>query len=478
MNQRISQTETLARDLGLDEELFPAPLHLETSPPGEDEFHQSIIDGSFHDDLANIPGMEDDALVELRDGIDPDDEESMQAIQDDIEETNRLAENCEVAHERLTDIADEVKQRGAISRDDVQRAVEAFPGLNEYIPNINSFSTSYTLTGFDAGLNALTNGQKAAGGGILIAVIAVLFKVIAATYRIITQRASMNSKDYKDAIRTPQQLSKELEAAKKDVNELLRRSKDPNKLAERIAANMKKKYPNFEFHQRQVNTLDGEAIADVILADKLKENYLAVYNLIGGVAVAGVKVEDLVKMFQDLPTQLTTYSHNLRQKIEAAASDFKKDGELNIKDYTLSDGSINELFKDFGGYEQTGNKLKAMLVKIDTPVVQPAVKYMGTSIDLGPSIDMDKSILADIKAIIAKKSELENSLKEIQSTNDPDKIKNRAEIVRTLTHEYNVLQLTLNNFETVRDKIKQLFGSIRGTIKEYLAFCLNASNNP
>lgn len=474
MNDRVSQTETLERDLGLDEELFPAPLHLEKSPPGEDEFHQSIIDGSFHDDLANIPGMEDDMLVMLRDGIDGDDEETMRYIQDDIDDTNRLAEDSEVAHERLTDIVDEVKQRGAISRDDMQRAVEAYPGLNEFMPHLNSFSSSYTLTGYDAGLNALTTGQKAAGGGILLAVIAVLFKVIASTYRVISQRAAMNSQDYKDAIRTPQQLSKELEAAKKDVADILRRSKDPNKLAERITAEMKKKHPNYEFHQRQVTILDGEAIADVILADKIKDNYFTVYNLLGGVTIPGATKEDLVKMFSELPKLLTTFSHNLRQKIEAAATDFKKDGQLDIKNYTLSDGSINELFKDFGGHEPTSTKLKAMLVKIDSPVVQPAVKYTQLQIDLTASVEMDKAILSDIKAIIAKKSELENALKEIQATNDPDLIKNRSDVVKMLTHEYNVLQSVLNSFESVRGKIKFIFTDIRNTIKEYLKFCQNS----
>ncbi len=477
------QLSALEGNLGLrapdDEPVFPAPLDLEQSPPGKDALGQEIIDGSVNDDVVSIPGLEDDFLAELQQPIDPDDEETMEALLKDIEETMTVVDNAGAKNERLADITKEVVARGAITRDDIKEAMEAYPGLNAYIPDINMFSESYTLVGMDAGLNALTTGQKALGGGIVAVVLAVIFKIVASIYRVVTSRKNMDAVNYSQAIRTPSELKAKLDKAGKEVAEILKKDKNPKETAERFAKYMKQRHPKWDFHPRQVHIAYDSAVIQIILRDKIGDHWTATQMAIGGVSTGAATPSLLQALMKDAPTQLADAYEKLNEALDRAIKDFNHSKDQKAEDYRVDWDKWNFSYLGSSGKPNTaiaaiGTATKLFSVKIPDTTTKPEVSnYMRSTIDCSDVVKLDNAVKKYTKEILRKKDEYTRLLGAIQNTKDPDLLASRSAIMRGISTQYTQMQAAVAGILAIRERVTSFNRMLQESIQTYLQYHIN-----
>lgn len=475
------QLSALEGNLGLrapdDEPVFPAPLDLEQSPPGKDALGQEIIDGSVNDDVVSIPGLEDDFLAELQQPIDPDDEETMEALLKDIEETMTVVDNAGAKNERLADITKEVVARGAITRDDIKEAMEAYPGLNAYIPDINMFSESYTLVGMDAGLNALTTGQKALGGGIVAVVLAVIFKIVASVYRVVTSRKNMDAVRYSQAIRTPAELNAKLTKAQKEVAAIMKNDKNPKESADRFVKYMKARHPNFEFHPRQVHNATDNGVMDIILMDSMKDRWKIAHYVISGATVSGASPALLQSILTKAPDQIAKAYESLNDNLDRALKDFNAAKDQKAEDYSSGWDKMDFGYLGSAGKPNTQmaaltTATKMFLVKQDKGPSATSEQFMRSTIDCSGVVKVDTAVTQYTKEILRKKEEYQRLLGAIQNTKDPDLLSSRAAIMKQFSTEYTQLQGAIAAILSLRDVVCKFTESIQNAIQKSLEYYL------
>lgn len=473
---------SLEENLGLrvqDEPLFPAPLDLESSPPGKDEYDQNVIDGSIHDDVVAIPGLEDDFIAELTDSIDPTDDDAMKVILDDIQESMTVVDNAEHRNTRITAIAQEINERGAITKNDMREALEIYPALNEYIPDINAFSDSYTLVGLDAGLNAITTGQKVLGGGIVAVVMAVIFKIVASVYRVVTSRKNMDAVRYSQAIRTPSELKSKLDKAGKEVAEILKKDKDPKESAERFAKFMKQKHPKWNFDARQVHIANDSAVIQIIFLDKVGDRYSALHYAVGGKSHGKASPKLLQSLLKDAPTQLAKAYEELNDSLDRAIKDFNHSKDQDAKDYVVKWDTWDFNYLGDAGKPNTaiaaiGTAAKVFKTKIADSPDRPVVSdYMRSTIDCTEVMKLDTAVKKYTADILRKKDEYQRLLGAIQNTKDPDLLSSRAAIMRGISTQYTQMQGAVTSILAMRSQVTDLNNYLEESIQTYLQYHLN-----
>lgn len=477
-----SQLGELEVNLGLraqDDLIFPAPLDLETTPPGKDKYDQDIIDGSVHDDVITIPGLEDDFIAELQDSIDPTDDESMEHILRDLEETMSVVATAEHKNERLGLITREVLDRGSITKRDIQEALEIHPALNAYIPDINAFSDSYTLVGLDAGLNALTTGQKSLGGGILAVVLAIIFKIVASIYRVVTSRKNMDAVNYSQAIRTPSELKAKLDKAGKEVAEILKKDKNPKETAERFAKYMNKQHPKWKFDPRQVHIAFDSAVIQIILMDKIGDHWTATQMAIGGKPVGAATPALLQGLMKEAPEQLATAYEKLNDALDRAIKDFNHTKDQKAEDYQVDWDKWNYSYLGSAGKPNTaiagiGTAAKLFAVKVPETTTKPEVSdYMRSTIDCSGVAKLDEAVKKYTVEILRKKDEYTRLLAAIQTTNDPDLLASRSKIMRNISTQYTQMQGAVAGILATRERITALNKQLQESIQQYLQYHVN-----
>lgn len=482
MNEiNATQLSALEANLGLraldDEELLPAPIELENSPPGKDEYGQAIIDGSVNDDVISIPGLEDDFVSDLLQPIDPDDDEAMESFLKDIEETMAVVNSAGNANERLADITKEVVERGAITRADIKEAMEAYPGLNAYIPDINMFSESYTLVGMDAGLNALTTGQKTIGGGIIAVVLAVIFKIVASVYRVVTSRKNMDAVRYSQAIRTPQELNAKLGKAQKEITSILKNDKNPKESADRFAKYMKGRHPNFEFHPRQVHNATDNAVMDIILMDSMKGRWKAAHFAISGSAIGNSNATLLQNILSKAPEQIAKAYETLNDNLDRALKDFNSSKDQKAEDYaagwnTLDFSYLGEAGKPNTHMAALTTATRAFLASQENAPHASSDKFMRSTIDSSAVVKVDEAVKKHTAEILRKKEEYQRLLGAIQNSKDPDLLTSRAAIMRQFSAEYTQLQGAIAAILALRDTTCKFTETMQNAIQKSLEYYL------
>lgn len=476
-----SQLSVLEGSLGLtapdDELIFPAPLDLEKSPPGKDELGQQIIDGSVTDDVISIPGLEDDFLAELQQPIDPDDDDSMEAVLRDLEETMAVVADAESKNERLSDISKEVIERGSITRGDIKEALDAYPGLNAYIPDINAFAESYTLVGMDAGLNAISNGQKALGGGIIAVVLAVIFKIVASVYRVVTSRKNMSAIRYSEAIRTPAELNAKLNKAQQEIEKILKNDKNPKESAERFAKYMKKRHPKFEFHPRQVHNAKDNGVMDIIFMDSMKSHWRSLHFVIGGSSVGALNMSLVQDILSKAPEQIAKAYENLNNNLDRALNDFNNSKDQKATDYSAGWDSLNFSYLGNAGAPNKGmaaltTTIKSLMVKKDVSPTFTTSQYMRSPIDPTEVTKVDDAVKKYTVEILRKKDEYQRLLGAIQNSKDPDLLTSRSAIMRQFSSEYTQLQGAIASILSLRESLTSFNEAIQNSIQKSLEYYL------
>lgn len=476
------QLGALEERLGLrvqDEPLFPAPLDLETSPPGKDDYDQNVIDGSVTDDVVNIPGLEDDFIAELNDSIDPTDDEAMKIILDDIEDTMLTVHNAEHRSERIGTIAQEITERGSITKNDMREVLEIYPALNAYIPNINMFSDSYTLVGLDAGLNAITTGQKVLGGGVVAVIMAVIFKIVASVYRVVTSRKNMDAISYSNAIRTTSELQSKLDKAGKEVAEILKRDKNPKESAERFAKYMRKMHPKWNFSPKQVHIANDSAVIQIIFLDKIGDRYNAVNYAIGGKSKGSATPKLLQGLMKEAPVQLAKAYEELNAALDRAIKDFNNGKDQKASDYSVDWNKWNFSYLGDAGKPNTaiaaiGTAASVFKVKISDDVQRPVVSdYMRSTIDCSEVKKLDEAVKKYSADILRKKEEYTRLLSAIQNTNDPDLLSSRGAIMKSISTQYMAMQGAVTGVLAIRSQITDMNRMLDESIQKYLQYHLN-----